>query len=127
MPRQLQALALLVVLCFMAPHAVSQTVTLSEMLSFDKIDGETFEDEHVHDFSQRPEKVRFSVDCRLKRGELAWRVESPDGKVLLSDRVKGKSKIDVVKDLPGLAGEWRLVIDAEQATGSYRFRLKGIF
>ena len=79
MRRLMTATLLVSVLACLALPTLAQTVTRSELISDDSLSDATGSKELTHTFSQEPRRVRVSVDCRLKKGSFAWRVEAPDG------------------------------------------------
>ena len=119
------ALVLAACACLVAPTP-AQTVTRSELISDDALTDVTDRKELTHEFSQKPEKVRVSVKCKLKSGEFAWRVESPDGTVLWEQRFEGKGNLELTEELPGAAGEWRIVLDYTEARGRYRIKMEQV-
>lgn len=119
--------ALLVVLLLAAFALVSAgTVVRSELYSSDSLRDSTGGKDLSHTFSQRPESVRVSVSCKLKRGSFGWRVEDPDGKVLWREEVRAKASIELVEEIPGSAGEWHIVLDWAEASGKYDIKMQAV-
>ena len=75
---------------------------------------------------QKPDKVRVTVECKLKRGEFSWRVEDPDGQKLWRDSVRGKASVELQEEFAGRTGKWRIVLDYEGAKGKYRVKMEAV-
>jgi hypothetical protein len=76
------------------PAVLAGEVVRSEMISSDRLNNSTGGDDLTHDFSQNPE------------GELLW-----------EHSTSAKASIDLSSSFPGEAGDWRIVIDYEDAKG----------
>jgi hypothetical protein len=80
----------LVLVALLNPAALAQKVVRSELISYDTLRKASGGDDLLHEFSQEPERVKVTVQCKLKRGEFAWRVEDSSGKVLWRETARGK-------------------------------------
>ena len=126
MARALAAIAVLSALALATAPPAAGTVTLSELISFDELRGTTFTDELEHEFSQKPPKVRVTLELRLKKGAFSFRVETPDGRVVWRETLRAKAKIELRDEFPGEAGNWRVVLDSEEARGRYKLRVEQV-
>jgi hypothetical protein len=116
----------MILIALLCSAAVAQTVVRSELISYDKLRNATFGDDLLHVFSQKPEKVRVTVQCKLKRGDFSWRVENPEGKTIWQQSISGRSNVDLKDEFPGAAGEWRIVIDYKEAKGKYYIKMEAV-
>lgn len=106
-----------------AVGAVTAKVVRSELISEDTLRDATDTKTVRHEFSEKPEAIRFSVDCSWKTGSFAWKLIDPEGTVVAHGRTDGKSRTDIDESYPGRAGEWSIEMEYEGARGRYAFRL----
>lgn len=103
--------------------AVTAKVVRSELISEDTLRDATDTKTVRHEFTEKPDEIRFSVDCSWKKGSFAWKLIDPEGAVVARGRTDGKATTDIDESYPGQAGEWSIEMEYEEARGRYAFHL----
>jgi hypothetical protein len=66
------------------------------------------------------------VRLKLNRGEFSWKVIDPAGNVAWQKQVTAAERLEIEEEVPGIAGEWRIVLDYEQFKGSYYIKMEAV-
>jgi len=64
-------------------------------------------------------RARLSVEIRLPEGVMRFRLVDPAGKERLQGEVRSGNGTFDTREIPAIAGIWKLTLERENASGSY--------